>query len=79
MFLTNLLKEGTRMNNKVNVYKVRSLSIVDPTKYKEGDFFITNQSVAILANGKIEGLPTKKEVEKMIKKAVKDYDKTLQK
>lgn len=67
----------------MSVYKVENLKKVDPTRYIEGDLFITKQSVAVLTNGQVEplvkqsdlkGYVKKNEVKKMIEKAVKDRE-----
>lgn len=68
--------------NTIKAYDVKSLASVDVTNYKQGDLFITDRSVGILIDGKIKTLNfdtinlkpyvKKAEVEKMIKKAVKD-------
>lgn len=42
----------------VRPFKVDSLNKVDTTRYREGDFFITNKSVGILIGGKIKPIPT---------------------
>ena len=52
-------------------HKVTSLSKVDPTRYIEGDLFLTKRSIGILHNGKIETLVTQSEVKKEIKEIVK--------
>lgn len=70
------------MRNKADVYDVQSLATVDTTNYKQGDIFITNRSIGILANGKIRTLETskpdlskyvkKEDVQKMIEKGLKN-------
>lgn len=57
------------MYNKV--VKVKSLSKVDTTKFKEGTFFTTSRTNGILLNGKIEPLLTKADVKKMINDSIK--------
>lgn len=42
------------MSKRIRAYKVKNLSKVNTTLYREGDHFITNRSVGILVNGKIK-------------------------
>ena len=51
--------------------KVNSLNKIDPTKYSEGDLFLTDRSVAIIHNGKIETLVKQSDVKKMVREEVK--------
>ena len=51
--------------------KVKRLNNIDPTKYSEGDIFLTNLSVAILHNGKVETLVKQTDVRKMVRDEVK--------
>lgn len=51
--------------------KVERLDRIDPTRYSEGDIFVTDRSVAILHNGKVETLVKQSEVRKMIREEVK--------
>ena len=51
--------------------KVERLNLIDPTKYSEGDFFVTDRSVAILHNGKVETLVKQADVRKIIREEVK--------
>lgn len=51
--------------------KVNSLNKIDSTKYSEGDLFITNRSVGILQNGKVETLVKQSDVKKMVREEVK--------
>lgn len=70
------------MATKITAYEVKSLHTINVTNYKNGDLFITNRSIGILANGKIQTLETSKtdlsqyvkkaDVQKMIEKAVKN-------
>ena len=64
-------EEGVNMR----VVKVRTVSIVDPTRYTEGDVFITSKTINILANGKIEKLMTESDVKKLIQKEMKKVKK----
>lgn len=48
------------MVKRVNAYEVQSLNTVDVTNYQQGDIFITNRSIGILAQGKIKTLETSK-------------------
>lgn len=50
--------------------EVTKLSLIDPTKYKDGDIFITDRSIAILQNGKVETLVKQNDVQKLIQKEV---------
>lgn len=68
------------MGKPIKAYKVDNLNKVDPSKYIEGDVFITNRSAGILINGSIKTLSTstpnlrnyvkKDEVKKMISEAI---------
>lgn len=67
------------MGKKVTAYRVRNLSKIDVTRYKDGDIFLTNRTIGILNNGKIEPLNknnglTKKQVKQMIQEVVKEND-----
>lgn len=72
------------MTNRVRAFKVNSLAKVNTFNYREGDLFITNRSIGILMNGKIETLQTektdvselvtKKELEKILAKGDKKND-----
>ena len=53
---------------KVTAYRVNRLNTVDLKQYKEGDLFLTKQSIAILTNGELHPLITKDAVQKMIDK-----------
>jgi len=47
--------------------QVNSLSKIDPSKYIEGDFFLTSQRVAILTNGKVEPLVKQSDIRKIVR------------
>jgi len=51
--------------------KVDRLKMIDPKKYSEGDLFLTDRSVAILHNGKVETLVKQSDVKKMVREEVK--------
>lgn len=51
--------------------KVNSLNKIDPTKYSEGDLFLTDRSIAIIHNGKVETLVKQSDVKKMVREEVK--------
>lgn len=51
--------------------KVERLNLIDATKYREGDFFLTDRSVAILHNGKVETLVKQADVRKIVRDEVK--------
>ena len=51
--------------------KVDRLTMIDPTKYSEGDLFLTDRSIAIVLNGKVESLVKQTDVKKMIREEVK--------
>lgn len=51
--------------------KVSNLTKVDTRNYKEGTVFITDQSVGVLLNGKIEALVKQSELRKIIRQEVK--------
>lgn len=55
----------------MSVIKVNQLSKINTTKYKEGTLFMTNQSIGIVHNGKVETLVKQSQVKKMIKDEVK--------
>lgn len=58
--------------------KTASLSKIDPSKYSEGDLFLTDKRVAILQNGKVETLIKQSDIKKIIRdelKKVKKNDK----
>lgn len=42
----------------VRSFKVNNLNKVDTTRYREGDFFITNKNVGVMIGGKIKPIPT---------------------
>lgn len=52
MLHASMVKEVRIM--RINAYKVTSLSKVNTTWYKEGDHFITKNSIGVLVNGKIK-------------------------
>ena len=45
--------------------------MIDPTKYSEGDLFLTERSVAILHHGKVETLVKQSDVKKMVRDGIK--------
>ena len=51
--------------------KVSNLSKVDATKYKDGTVFHTDQSIAILLNGKLEPLVKQSDLRKIIRQELK--------
>lgn len=51
--------------------KVNSLAKIDPTKYREGDVFLTDRSVAILQGGKVETLVKQSDIKKIIQNEIK--------
>ena len=55
--------------------KVKSLSKVDPSKYIEGDLFLTDRTVAILQGGKVETLVKQSDVKKLVRDEVKKVTK----
>lgn len=52
------------------VYTVDNIQNVNTTHYKEGDLFLTKNTIAVLHNGKIEALVKKSDVKKLIKDEV---------
>lgn len=67
------------MSNKITAYKVKNLSNVNTTLYKEGDHFITNKSAGVLVNGKVVTITNdltdyvkKNAVKKMVKDILKE-------
>lgn len=69
------------MGKPVKAYKVENLNKVNTTHYVEGNLFITNKSVGILLDGKVETIFTgkpnlrnyvkKDDVQKMIDESLK--------
>ena len=51
--------------------KVERLNIIDPTKYREGDLFLTDRTIAILNNGKVETLVKQTDVRKIVREEIK--------
>ena len=51
--------------------KVKSLSKVDPSKYIEGDLFLTDRTIAILQGGKLETLVKQSDVKKLVRDELK--------
>ena len=45
--------------------------MIDPKKYSEGDVFLTDRSIAILHNGKVETLVKQSDIRKIIREEVK--------
>ena len=68
MFFTSLVE---RVIRKMKPIKVERLNSIDPTKYREGDLFLTDRSIAILHNGKVETLVKQSDVRKMVREEVK--------
>lgn len=59
----------------MSIHKVESLNKVDQTRYIEGDFFLTKQSIGILHNGKIETLVKQSDVRKIVRDELKKVKK----
>lgn len=59
------------------VYKVDNIQNVNTTHYKEGDVFLTKNTIALLHNGKIEALVKKSDVKKLIKDEVEKQMKQV--
>lgn len=55
--------------------KTASVSKIDPSKYSEGDLFLTDKSVAILQNGKVETLVKQSDIKKIIRDELKKVNK----
>lgn len=51
--------------------KVERLNMIDATKYSEGDLFLTDRSIAMIHNGKVETLVKQSDVRKMVRDEVK--------
>lgn len=51
--------------------KVERLNLIDPTKYSEGDVFLTDRTIAILHNGKVETLVKQSDIRKIVRDEVK--------
>lgn len=64
-------KYGKGVFSKMKTIKVERLNNIDPTKYREGDLFLTDRSVAILHNGKVETLVKQADVRKIVRDEVK--------
>lgn len=65
----------------MKVSKVSNLTKVDPTRYIEGDVFITEKSIGMLHNGKIEPMVKQSDLKDYVKKkdVVKLIDNELKK
>lgn len=59
----------------MKVLKVNDLKKVDPTRYLEGDVFLTGRSIGILHNGKIEPMVKQSDLKEYVKK--KDVAKLI--
>ena len=59
------------------IYTVDNIQNVKTTHYKEGDLFLTKNTIALLHNGKIETLVKKSEVKKLIKDEVEKQMKQV--
>lgn len=55
----------------MKIIKVERLNLINPTKYSEGNIFLTDRSIAILHNGKVETLVKQSDVRKMVREEVK--------
>lgn len=55
--------------------KVNSLAKINPSKYSEGDVFLTDRLVAILQGGKVETLVKQSDIKKLIKDELKKVTK----
>ena len=55
--------------------KVNSLAKIDPSKYSEGDLFLTDRSIAILQGGKVETLVKQSDIKKLIRDEMKKVKK----
>lgn len=55
--------------------KTASVSKIDPSKYIEGDLFLTDKSVAILQKGKVETLVKQSDIKKIIRDELKKVNK----
>ena len=61
------------------LYEVTNLNKVDTTRYKEGDTFKTNQTYAVLLNGKMTPFLFKQDIQKMINQTINRKIKELNK
>ena len=64
-------KYGKRGDQVMKLIKVDRLNLIDPKKYSEGDLFVTDRSIAILHNGKVETLVKQSDVRKIVREEVK--------
>jgi len=53
----------------MTVHKVEKLKNVDPTRYMEGDVFISDKGSAQLLNGKMEPIVTQTDLKQYVKKS----------
>ena len=51
----------------IKAYRVTNLSKVDTTWYKDGDLFITDRSIGVLANGKIKTIGNETDLSEYVK------------
>jgi len=80
MFHVEQLRRITKMNQPT-VYQVTRLNDIDKTHYKEGDFFMTDRSLAVLMHNEIKTIPldlekyvTKKDLQQALKKEGDDNE-----
>jgi len=73
MFHVEQLRRVTM--NQPTVYQVTRLNDIDKTHYKEGDFFMTDRSLAVLMHNEIKTIPldldnyvTKKDLQQALAK-----------
>lgn len=59
------------------VYTVDNIQNVNTTHYKEGDLFLTKNTIALIQNGKMEALVKKSDVKKLIKDEVEKQMKQV--
>lgn len=64
-------KFGRKGDQVMKPIKVERLNLIDPTKYSQGDLFVTDRSIAILHNGKVETLVKQSDVRKIVREEVK--------
>lgn len=54
------------------IFKVKRLAAIDKTKYREGDFFYTSQSLVILLNNDFYHFASKEDLKKVKKEGKKN-------
>lgn len=79
--IKNALCKFGKRRDKMKVLRVNDLKKVDPTRYLEGDVFLTSKSIGVLHNGKIEQMVKQSDLKEYVKKkdVVKLIEDTMKK